>query len=310
MTNVNVTAQHKRRVRDELINAGVSRYGLLKLESRYLPRIIHPNEHIEAVAYGITPKNFSAMLVATDRRIIYLDKKPGYTISDEIRYEMVAGVGYNVFRNRAAVVLHTRLGDYPLRFVSVKAAEKFVHYIEIRRVEVTTEEETMGHYPANITPAVAPDITPPAQSTSTVNKKLTPEGIEFLKSHQTAVFSTVDRDGNVAGAVVYYFVDENNQIYILTKAETHKTHNVLANHRIALTIYSSRKLQTLQIQGQAEIESDVTKKQKVYSELSKVKVINGSQHLPPVANLDAGAFIVIRIKPLNSTFRDFKKIKA
>lgn len=125
--------EHQERVRSELIAAGVTPYGLRKMVSRYLPEIIGPNEHIKAVAYGIR-KGFSGMLVATDKRVIYTERKPFYKVLDEVPYEMVSGVRYNQRGQKAAVVLHTRVGDYDLGFVNRKVAEKFVKHIEAVRL--------------------------------------------------------------------------------------------------------------------------------------------------------------------------------
>ena len=218
------TQSHKERVKQELIECGVSRYGLMKLEAKHLHEIIHPSEHLMGVAYGLS-KNYSAMLVATDRRVIFLDRKPFFTISDEITYEMVAGVGYNIQGRFAAVILHTRLGDYPLRFVNLDAAEKFIHYIEKRRLEA------LNGFAANAAPAKEQ-----IEAFEAAIPPLTEDGKDFLHSHHVGTLSSIDRTGNVHGAVVYYFVDAKDNIYILTKADTHKAHNILAHHQVALTV--------------------------------------------------------------------------
>ena len=89
------TKEHQRRVNEELMKAGLTRYALLKNEVRYLPHIIHEGEHIQAAINGRSATG-SVMLVATDKRVIYLDCKSFYTTSDEISYDVVAGVMYHV----------------------------------------------------------------------------------------------------------------------------------------------------------------------------------------------------------------------
>src|SRR5581483_10975532 len=42
-----------KRIRRELLDAGATFYGLLKAESRFLPKLLHDNEHVEAVIYGV-----------------------------------------------------------------------------------------------------------------------------------------------------------------------------------------------------------------------------------------------------------------
>ncbi|MGZ6005315.1 MAG: PH domain-containing protein [Candidatus Saccharimonadales bacterium] len=140
-----VPKQHKSRIKRELIAAGVSKYGLIKMESRYLPEVIHHDEHVKAVAYGLR-NNFSGILVATDQRIIYFERKPFYKVMDEVAYTMVSGIRLNARGQRAAVVLHTRIGDYSLRFVNKNAAEKFVRYIDTQHLKQLGQPSKSDNY--------------------------------------------------------------------------------------------------------------------------------------------------------------------
>lgn len=139
MADGQTSQSHKERIKIELSHAGVSSYGLLKMEARYLHEIIGEKEHVMAAAYGLS-NTFSGMLVATDKRIIYTERKPFYKVVDEVSYSMVSGIRYNLRGNRASVILHTRIGDYGLRFVNKKAAEKFVSYIEAVRLQNSSSE--------------------------------------------------------------------------------------------------------------------------------------------------------------------------
>ena len=142
-------AAHRARITQELKNAGVSRYGLWKMESRYLPKIIHPTEHIGGVAYGPSD-NGSAMLVATDRRVIFLDRKPLFINEEEITYDVVAGVSYSRAGPGSTVVLHTRIRDYQIKTLNAEAAQRFVHFIEQRSLEhLNNEEEDYDHAHTN-----------------------------------------------------------------------------------------------------------------------------------------------------------------
>lgn len=294
MNKTHVSAQHKARIKEELKAAGVTKYGLLKMEFRHLPEVIHPDEHIEAVIYGIRD-TFSAILVATDRRVIYLERKPFYSMMDEVTYELVAGIGHNIAGSRASVTLHTRVGNYTLRYVNRRPAEKFINYIEKRRVE----------HPNNVENIPAPATTLPTKHVMAVPP--TDESTAFLHQNQTAVLSTIDRNGNVHGAVVYYFVDAKNTVYILTKADTNKAHNILAHPQMALTVYSPDQPQTLQLQGMAQIEPDQGIKDFVFRQLSQPRNYGSKIDLPPVTKSTKGSYIVIRINLTNSVFSDFSK---
>lgn len=125
---------HQKRVRRELKQLGVSWFGMSTMESAYLPTIIHPDEHIGGVVYGRHPDGF-AMMVATDRRILFIDRKPLFENEDEITYDVVSGVSYGHAGLGSTVTLHTRIKDYPIRSYNRKCAHGFVEYIEERCLE-------------------------------------------------------------------------------------------------------------------------------------------------------------------------------
>jgi len=129
------------RCRQELIIAGMTRYGLLKFNTRFLPSIIHDFEHIMGVVYGRYAEGSGflswtdRMLIATDRRIISLNHKPGYTDIDEFTYDVVDGVESLTAGPFSSVKLNTKIAELNIRFTNRQCAEHFVHYIEKRRVE-------------------------------------------------------------------------------------------------------------------------------------------------------------------------------
>lgn len=133
------TRSHIVRVKEELQQAGVGRYGRLKFTALYLPNVIHEQEHIQAVVYGRYGEGMlmttEAMLVATDRRVIFLDHKPGYTNVDELSYDVISGVRMSNAAFFTSVTLHTKIGEFAIKFAKRRCAERFVEYIETRRVE-------------------------------------------------------------------------------------------------------------------------------------------------------------------------------
>ncbi|PIZ62672.1 hypothetical protein COY17_02185 [Candidatus Saccharibacteria bacterium CG_4_10_14_0_2_um_filter_52_9] len=113
----------------------------MKFNAHYLPTIIHDNEHIQAVIYGRIAEDpgllswVDRMVVATDRRVISLNHKPGYTDNDEFTHDIVDGVDVSRADPFTAVTLNTKISHFTLRFVNNRCVEKFVHYIEKRRLE-------------------------------------------------------------------------------------------------------------------------------------------------------------------------------
>ncbi len=131
---------HDQRIRQEAMAVGVTSYGMKKFAIHYLPKVIHENEHIKGIVYGrytdkVGGNNWNeGMLIATDLRIIFLDHKPGFTTADELTYDAVVGINITTALF-SAVTLHTRLGDYKIRFANTKCAGIFVEYVEERRLE-------------------------------------------------------------------------------------------------------------------------------------------------------------------------------
>lgn len=285
---------HEQRVRDELRKCGVTSYGMHKGETRRLPALIHEEEKIGGAIYGWCDSG-SALLVATNRRVIFIDWKPMYTTTDEISYDVVAGVSYGHQSVVATVCLHTRIGDYTMRYVNLKSAKKFIHYLENRRLEGTKANGQSA--------TKRPDPALPAYKSAT----LTTKEEKFLHENELATLSSLDRTGNVHGAAVYYWYDGKGSIFLLTKEQTGKAHDIFAHHQVALTVTNEHNLQTMQISALAEIESAASIKHKVFKEIVREREYAKGKHIPPVAKLDQGAFMVLRLTPRHVKFTDYSK---
>lgn len=281
-------------IHDELISAGITKYGLNKLATKELPKILHDEEHIRGIVYGKISTGFTAMLVATDLRIIYIDRRLMYMTTDELTYDVVSGVKNTKSGPFCSVVLHTKVSDYTLRYVNSKCARIFTKYIEQRRLEKGTYNEATDRHTLEPTQPV-------------FNQPVDKQATEFLKENETATLSTIDRTGNVHGAIVYYITDENNLIYITTKSGTDKGRDVYAHSQVALTIHKTGTLQTLQIQGMAEVETNQKTKDAVLARIIKPRKYGKETHLPPVTKLEDGSFMIIRITPTDMKYHDYSK---
>jgi hypothetical protein len=125
----NASEIHADQVRLELGEHGISPHGLRRAESRYLPTIIHEDEHIKAAILGRVFRG-AALLAVTNMRVIFFDRIPLFTNFDELPYGSVMGVSHSAVGLFASVTLRTRMGDYILRYVNKAAARAFVRCIE------------------------------------------------------------------------------------------------------------------------------------------------------------------------------------
>lgn len=298
---------HEQRVRDELIKAGFTKAGLRKFTAKYLPQVIGEDEHIGGAVYGRyseTSKGLlnwvEGMLVATDKKVMFIDHKPGYTDVDEITYFVVAGVKYVSAWPFAAVTLHTRMGDFVLKFASPICAKKFVKYVESYSVN---ENEGGGNYTKG---EFMNKDQKKQNKQNKVSTTLDDMSLEFLNSHDTGVLSTISKGGGLDGAAIHYMVD-NNSIYFVTKSDTQKTHNILSNSNVAFTVYDRDSLETIRIKGIAEIEPQPTVKNIVFTEIVKPRKYGSKISLPPVSTLERESYIVFKITPTESKFINYKK---
>jgi len=141
-----LSSTHKDRIARELKEVGLTRFGKMKFAVRYLPNIIHEDEHIGGIVYGryrTGPGLLSlieGMLIATDKRVVFLDHKPGYTNIDEVTYDVVSGVEMSSVAFMYAVKLHTKVKDYSIRFANAKCAKVFAAYVEGRRLKTLASQ--------------------------------------------------------------------------------------------------------------------------------------------------------------------------
>ncbi|MCA9332964.1 pyridoxamine 5'-phosphate oxidase family protein [Candidatus Saccharibacteria bacterium] len=288
------SASNKKRIYDELVKTGISRYSIRKNEVRQLLNIIHEDEHIGAAINGRSDVG-SVMLVATNVRVLFLDCKSFYSTLDELSYDVVSGVNLHTQGIFSSVILHTRIGEYNLRFVNPKRASAFVEFIEAKRLE----------NPDSRTSAIEKIGQPGLINSDVEYIKLDKEQRNFLNTHNSGVLSTIDRAGNVHGATIYY-VANSDTVYMLTKSDTEKARNVLVHPQVALTITEELAYQTLQLRGFAEVVNNNDKKNEVFNQILKFRNELDQTTLPPVTKVQNGSYVVLKISFTEAKYYNFK----
>lgn len=135
----------RRHIKDELRKRGAVAYNMWLPETNYLPHLLHKEEHIMGSVYGRyddgPEKKGRGVLIATDQRVLFLDRKPLYIHCDELTFMIIGGVTYTRTAIIGYVTLHTRLGDYRLRTFNLKNAANFVDYIEAKCLQKAEDSE-------------------------------------------------------------------------------------------------------------------------------------------------------------------------
>ncbi len=291
--------KHIDRIMQELEAAGLSKYALGKGESRRLPDMIHTKEHVHAAVMGRKDLVTNAMLVATDRKVLHIQYSPFFMNTDEITYEVVSGVTFGRQGLTNSLTLHTRIGDFNLKLVNASAAERFIAYIEERRLEGDGDTSSSSKKSNN------GKVSSPAKSVSRKPQyDFSRKERSFLQTHELSVLSSLGPDGRATGAAVYYMFD-GDFLYIVTKEGTEKAHNILRNPDVALTVTDEAVMATMQIDANAVVETDNDKRQAAFNAIVKPRQYKDGAKYPPVAALNAGAFVVIRLVPSSVRYSEF-----
>lgn len=116
---------------------GAVLYDLWLPETSTLPLVIQPGETVQGIVYGrYKHDEFSHVLIgrgaliATDQRLILLDKKPFYLRYEEIAYESVTGAMYGKAGPAGTVTVCSRTANISIRTFNQRAAHAFVKALE------------------------------------------------------------------------------------------------------------------------------------------------------------------------------------
>jgi hypothetical protein len=124
-------------MKHDLKALGADEFDLMLPETHALLDIVHGDETIIGIVYGRYKQNNAehasgrGVLVATDRRILLVDKKPMFLKCDELSYNVVSGVSYSKAGSRT--------GDISIRTYNSKCAGLFVEAIETRCLSRSTQ---------------------------------------------------------------------------------------------------------------------------------------------------------------------------
>ncbi len=137
--------------------------------------------------------------------------------------------------------------------------------------------------------------------TTAMKEPVSAESVEhiydFLQSQKTGVLSTVGKHDRPYGAVVYFSIDKEFNVYFTTKRDTRKSENIQHNKHVSFVTFEPVSQTTAQIVGTAEEISDPTEAQDIFRAMLKTAFTTSLSGLPPISKLYAGYYISYRIKP-------------
>ncbi len=137
-------------VNDQLKKIGFKRNGWGQSEAAELPKIILPDEEIYECVNGIYEGGF-ALLVATNIRLILVDKKPlNYLTVEDVRYDMISEMDYN--HRLMGADIRVSAGSKTLKFRSYNQPRlrKLINHVqhciaESKQKQNTNQEDQIQH---------------------------------------------------------------------------------------------------------------------------------------------------------------------
>lgn len=134
--------------------------------------------------------------------------------------------------------------------------------------------------------------------------------LDFIAEHPLAVLSTSSEKAVPHGAAIFAVVDEHFNFYFLTRSRTKKYANLQQKPIAALTFADRDQQITVQVEGTTAEVREATTIDMVFKKLARIRTPNDIDWLPPVAKLQHGNYIVIRLVAQSVRIADFKKFKS
>jgi hypothetical protein len=132
----------------------------------------------------------------------------------------------------------------------------------------------------------------------------------FLHDHPVGVLSTVTPDNNPHGVVVYFAVDPDFSVHILTKTNTHKYDNMIHNDHVMLTVFEPQSQTTVQVIGVATEQRNTTAINTTIQGVAAANTRMSTSLLPPIVKLQAGMFTSFRIEPMQIRMATYARVEV
>lgn len=133
---------------------------------------------------------------------------------------------------------------------------------------------------------------------------------EFLKRHPIGVLSTASIDNQPWGSAIFFYVDEHFNFYFVTRANTHKYHNVQANPQAAITIAHGASQTTVQAAGKLSEVPAEDYMNIIFDKLASVRPGSDGGWAPPIAKIHEGNYIPLKLTPTKLQYANYSQNKS
>lgn len=127
---------------------------------------------------------------------------------------------------------------------------------------------------------------------------------QFLKSHVAATLATVDEHGQPYTSTIYYAPETENILRFITKTETSKYKNLVADDRCAITILDAIKPIALNMVGTARVLPGQTDHDAIMQEIMEIAQQQLGDYAP-IVKMHSGSFVAMEFIATHGTLNDF-----
>ena len=150
-----------------------------RAEIHELQHILMDHEKIIALATGRYFGSF-ALLVATDQRLLLIDKRVFFMTIEDTRYDMISEIDFNMQAYYANLTVFTVNKTH--KFTSIKHRQQLrelTHYVQKRVMEFRNQQsEPMAHSPQHPTAPAPVDTIPAAPPPISTSYNYTPSTVD------------------------------------------------------------------------------------------------------------------------------------
>lgn len=117
---------------------------------------------------------------------------------------------------------------------------------------------------------------------------------KFLSSNHVLHLATISSDKKRPQVATVFYVFVDNFIYFLMRPESIRIKNISVNNNVALVITDASSLQTLQIDGMAEIIEEPETELEIIRKYSQIKNGSSQRVFHPVMKTKGSSFKVVK----------------
>lgn len=123
------------------------------------------------------------------------------------------------------------------------------------------------------------------------------EVYNFLNANPIGVLATTTKSGDPHGTTVYFKIDEDFNLYFLSKKDTKKVDNIKHNNNVMLVVFEPLKQINIQVSAVAKEVTDEESSGEIFKQILEITRQTSTAEIPPISKLFAGHYVAYKLVP-------------